>query len=115
MGFFDKIGKAFKSVGSGFVSGIKKVTKPIGSFFKNTVYKKGLKPLYNKGIKPVVNKYVQLINNNMKRFERVADAGTKAAEGAGDAAAGLGSFLSNPLGIMAAGAGIIVVTSMIKN
>ena len=113
--FFKAIGAGFKKIDKsiGLSKGFKKVTHGISEAAK-TVYHKVLTPVYNKVLKPVANTAMEMAHKSYQRMERFADAGANAAEGVGKGAQGLGSFLSNPLGVIAAGAGIIVMASIVK-
>ena len=68
-------------------------------------------------IKDIGGKAYDMVNNNMNRLNRVADAGTRVVDGAASAVEGIGSFLSGNsnillyIGVIAVG--IVIVPKLV--
>jgi hypothetical protein len=114
MGF--NIGNFFKKVGTGFISGVKTVGNTVGGFVKPAV-----KFVHDKvlpGVAKVATKVghgvQKIVTKTADRIDRLTEAPINLIEGAGKGAKGLGDLLSNPMGILAAGAGVIVLASVLK-
>lgn len=103
MGFFSSIGHAFSSAASTVGSGLKSVSSAVVSV-ATPVYNKAIKPLYNKVVKPVANRAITYVEHGIDRLERVADAGTKGAEGVGNLFSNIGSSPMLIAGLIGVGA-----------
>lgn len=92
-------------------SGFKSVTNTVGSGFKavtNSVikpaYNSVVKPVYNSVIKPVAERGISYVEHGIDRVERLADAGVKGAEGAGNFLDTIGKSPMLIIGVLALGA-----------
>jgi hypothetical protein len=115
MGFLSGLGINFGKISSGFKTAI----SVIGKGFKkagNTIYHKAivptyekiLKPAYTKIIKPVGEKGISFVSHAVDRVERIADAGVKGVEGAGNILSGIGNTPVVLLGALGLGALLIM-------
>ena len=103
MGFFSDIGNAFSSAASSVGSGFKKIGTTIADVAK-PVFNKAIKPVYNKVIKPVAERGIKYVEHGIDRVERIADAGTRGAEGVGSFLENIGNSPMLIAGVIALGA-----------
>jgi len=97
MGFFDSIGDTFTKIGGGFVNGLEKVGGGVVGIFEKV----------GGGAFDIIKKQYERLNRIQ---DRVEDAGGNLLDGA----TGIVKSLGNPLVLILAIGGVIVVVSLLK-
>lgn len=108
LSFVSKIGSGFKSAVSTVGSGFKRAVKQIHHSILKPVFNRVLKPVYQKAIKPIAKRAITYVEHGIDRVERIADAGTKAAEGAGNFMDSIGKSPMLIAGVIAVGAIVLL-------
>ena len=113
MGLFSNIGNWFQKAGNSIY---KAVIQPVGNGIvkaSTTVYNSVLKPVYNKVVSPVIDTGVKFVQKAEQDGEKLMDAGVDTTialqKASGQAASGLGGFLSNPTSYLLIGAGALII------
>jgi hypothetical protein len=105
---FGKISSGFKTAFSTIGKGLKKAATTVYHKALVPAYEHVLKPAYTKIIKPVGEKGISFIKHSVDRVERIADAGVKGVEGAGNILSGIGNTPVVLLGALGLGALLIL-------